>query len=244
MIMLKNKTKKNPVDKGEDDTTKIGDNAAGRRKTKLKAIAIIPAFNEEKTIGSVLEILRDAPLVTDTVVVSDGSTDQTVEVARQYGAKVIELVQNRGKGGAMKAGLDCTAAEVILFLDADLIGLTSKHICDLLEPVLNDQVDMTIGIFEKGRIATDLAQKVAPYLSGQRAVKRSVLENLSGIDVARFGVEVALTRHIESAEIRVKEVVLQEMSHVIKEEKLGVIKGFAARVKMYWEIVKCMTNSK
>ncbi len=210
----------------------------------MKAIAIIPAFNEEKTIGDIIVTLKDVPLVKDIIVVSDGSTDGTVEVAEALGSKVIELSENRGKGGAMKAGLDCTAAEIILFLDADLIGLTKKHVCDLLEPVISQEAEMTIGVFEKGRVATDLAQRVAPYLSGQRAVKRSVLENISDIDMARFGVEVALTRYLESSNVKVKQVLLDDMSHVMKEEKLGVVRGFAARIKMYWEIVKYLVSKE
>jgi polyisoprenyl-phosphate glycosyltransferase len=75
-------------------------------------------------------------------------------------------------------------------------------------------------------------------LSGQRAVRRSLLEQISDMDIARFGVEVALTRQIETKGIRVKEVMLPDMSHVMKEEKLGIVKGLAARIKMYWEIVK------
>ena len=131
---------------------------------------------------------------------------------------------------------------MVLFLDADLLGLTPKHVHNLLEPVINDQADMTIGIFDKGRIATDLAQKMAPYLSGQRALKFSLLEQISDLDVARFGVELALNRFMESSGVRVQEVLLHDMSHVMKEEKFGVWKGMAARMKMYWEIIKYFTR--
>jgi polyisoprenyl-phosphate glycosyltransferase len=207
----------------------------------MDAIAIIPAYNEEKTVGQVLAVLKENPLIKKVIVVSDGSTDNTVDVSKSYGVEVVELSENRGKGGALKAGLDNFKAEVVLFLDADLIGLTQKHVHNLLEPVINDEADMTIGIFEKGRIATDFAQKMAPYLSGQRALKFSLLEQISDLDVARFGVEIALNRFMESSEIRVKEVALKDMSHVMKEEKMGVWKGMAARMKMYWEIIKYLT---
>ncbi|MGI6307888.1 MAG: glycosyltransferase family 2 protein [Dethiobacteria bacterium] len=208
----------------------------------MEAIAIIPAYNEEKTIGQVLAPLKDVVLIKKIIVVSDGSTDDTVMVAKSYDVEVVELVENRGKGGALKAGLDNFRADVVLFLDADLLGLTPKHVLNLLEPVINDEADMTIGIFEGGRIATDLAQKMAPYLSGQRALKFSLLERISDLDIARFGVEVALNRFMESSAIRVKEVVLHDMSHVMKEEKMGVWKGMAARMKMYWEIIKYLTR--
>lgn len=210
----------------------------------MHTIAIIPAFNEEGSIAKVIGALQEVPLVSEVIVVSDGSTDRTAQVASQSGAKVVKLEENRGKGGAMKAGIDITHAGIILFLDADLIGLTPRHVYKLLDPVVRGEADMTVGVFKKGRIATDLAQIVAPYLSGQRAVRRSLLEDISGIDMARFGVEVALTRHIEAAGTRVQEVTLEDMSHLIKEEKMGVFKGFASRIKMYWEIVKCLTSKE
>jgi glycosyltransferase involved in cell wall biosynthesis len=208
----------------------------------METIAIIPAYNEEKNIGHVLSVLTDVALIKKVIVVSDGSTDDTVNVAKSYGVEIIELKENRGKGGALKAGLDNFQADVVLFMDADLLGLTEKHVLNLVEPVINDEADMTIGIFEKGRIATDLAQKMAPYLSGQRALKFSLLEKISDLDVARFGVELALNRFMESSNIRVKEVLLYDMSHVMKEEKMGVWKGMAARMKMYWEIIKYLTR--
>ena len=208
----------------------------------MESIAIIPAYNEEKTIGHVLAVLKNTPLINKIIVVSDGSTDNTVQVAKSYEVEVIELTENRGKGGALKAGLDNNKADVVLFLDADLIGLTPKHVHSLLEPVINDQADMTIGIFDKGRIATDLAQKMAPYLSGQRALKFPLLEQISDLDVARFGVELALNRFMDTSGIRVQEVLLHDMSHVMKEEKFGVWKGMAARMKMYWEIIKYFTR--
>lgn len=208
----------------------------------MKTIAIVPAYNEEKTIGDVLQALIDTPAIESIVVVSDGSTDGTVEVARGFGVMVVDLEENMGKGGAMAAGLETTEAEVILFLDADLIGLTVDHVNALLEPVISGEADMTVGIFDRGRIVTDLAQRVAPYLSGQRAVRRTLLEQISDMDISRFGVELALTQHIEEQGTRVQEVVLSDMSHVMKEEKLGLVKGLAARFKMYWEIVKYVTR--
>lgn len=202
-------------------------------------VTIIPAYNEEKNIGQVLDVLTNIDILNHIIVVSDGSTDLTVEVALSYGVEVLELQENRGKGGAMKAGVDYySRADIILFLDADLIGLQQKHIYCLLEPVISGEADMTIGIFEKGRKATDLAQKMAPFLSGQRAIKRYILENISDMDIARFGVEIALHRYVEENGAKVKEVVLPELSHIMKEEKLGLWKGMAARMKMYWEIFR------
>lgn len=210
----------------------------------MSVAAIIPAYNEEKTIGEVLNAVKSARLVDNIIVVSDGSSDSTAGVARQSGANVIELTKNMGKGGALKVGLDNSSSETILFLDADLIGLTGEHVIKLVEPVYSGRVDMSIGIFKGGRFATDLAQKVSPYLSGQRAVKRTILNCLPGLDVLRFGVEVALTEYIVKNGIKVEEVELLGMSHYTKEEKLGLVKGAGARLKMYGDIIKFLKSQR
>lgn len=209
----------------------------------MEIAAIIPAFNEAKTIGSIISVLTRVNIIDTVIVVSDGSTDKTAEVSLKYGATVIELPQNKGKGAAMKAGLASVRANIILFLDADLIGLTSKHVLSLLLPVMEGNAVMTVGIFDKGRLATDLAQKITPYLSGQRAIRRIFLEKIPDMETTRFGAEIALTRHIKFQKGKVKKIVLPNMSHIIKEEKLGIVKGFAARIKMYWEIIRYLTRT-
>lgn len=209
----------------------------------MNVTAIIPAYNEEQTIANVIECVKLAEKVQKIIVVSDGSTDRTAEIARECGANVIELSENVGKGGAIKAGINECGTEVILFLDADLIGLTGKHVSDLIEPVINNKADMTIGIFKNGRMVTDLAQKVTPYLSGQRAIKKSIIDKIPNIDITRYGVEVALTKYVDKTSVRVQEVDLPDMTHVTKEEKLGLIKGVQARLKMYWDIVKILSSN-
>lgn len=204
----------------------------------MRVVVIIPAFNEEATVGSVIDVAKQVAEVDEVVVISDGSTDQTASVAREHGAYVIELQDNVGKGGAMKAGIDRADADIYIFLDADLIGLMPEHIHALLEPVASGKVDMTIGRFTDGRVATDLAHTVAPYLSGQRAVRRQILAGIEGMEMSRFGVEMALTRYIQRNRVRVAEVPLPNLSHRMKEEKLGILRGFLARMKEYWDILK------
>jgi polyisoprenyl-phosphate glycosyltransferase len=204
----------------------------------MAVTVIIPAYNEEKTISDVIEIVRQVELIDQIIVVSDGSTDKTAEIARQWDVKVLELNKNVGKGGALTIGFQQTQSSIILFLDADLIGLKSSHITDLLLPVLHNRADMAIGIFSNGRLVTDLAQKFTPYLSGQRAMKREIFENVSGMDMANYGVEVALTRYVEKQKLIVKHIILQDLTHIMKEEKLGVIRGFKARLKMYRDILR------
>jgi len=208
----------------------------------VKSAVIIPAYNEEQTIGKVIEAVKQVPFIAETIVVSDGSTDNTAEIARILGVKVVTLEHNLGKGGAMMVGVNNTDADVVLFLDADLIGLQPMHVVDLLLPVLEGRAEMTVGIFDHGRLATDLAQFIAPYLSGQRAVKSQLFRQISNLEMTRYGVEVAMTRFAKTAGISVVEVELRDMTHVMKEEKMGVVRGFVARLKMYWDIARCVTR--
>ena len=206
----------------------------------MRVSAIIPAYNEEKTIIDVLTAVIASPEIDEIIVVSDGSTDQTADLVRQTTVKLIELDVNVGKGGAMKEGVNNSQGEFIIFLDADLIGLTVEHLHDMLAPVIANECDMVIGIFENGRLTTDLAQKMSPFLSGQRVVKRAILDGLDNMEMTKFGIEVALTQHARSNNISWKGVTLKNMSHVMKEEKLGLFRGFMYRLKMYWEIISIL----
>lgn len=164
---------------------------------------IIPAYNEEKTIEGVLKAVVASGVSDDIIVVNDGSTDRTADIARKY-ATVVELEKNVGKGGAVKKGLEVARGDILLMLDADLIGLKEEHIRDLLGPVLGGEADMTIGLFSSGRLSTDFAQVIAPHLSGQRALKRFVLEDIWALEDVKYGIEIAITRYARRSGIKVK----------------------------------------
>lgn len=204
--------------------------------------AVIPAYNEEANIGNVLQVLVTVKSLDEIIVVDDGSSDNTAQVASSFGVKVIKLKHNIGKGGAMAEGVKSAVNPIILFLDADLVGLKDEHIHELIKPVLEEGFMMSVGVFEHGRLATDLAQFVAPFLSGQRVIRKELFTKMCNVDTTRFGVEVALTKYASDNNLPVKEVVLKDLTHVMKEEKLGLVKGFLARMKMYWEIAKFVTK--
>lgn len=204
----------------------------------MSVTVVIPAFNEEKYLGGVLSPLLEVAEISQIIVVSDGSTDNTVAVAQAYGVEVMALSENMGKGGAMAVGLKKAQEEVVLFLDADLIGLNRQHVQQLIQPVLKGEADMTIGIFEGGRLATDMAQVIAPFLSGQRCLKKKGATQIRNLEKTGFGAEAAFTQFAWDNNLVVQEITLTDMSHVMKEEKMGLVRGFAYRLKMYWEIAK------
>ncbi len=200
---------------------------------------IIPAFNEEKNIPQVLDSIHTLRNVYEILVVNDGSEDKTSDIVRSYDIPVVDLQQNKGKSYAMWTGLQFTSGQVILFLDADLIGLKPGHVHKMIMPILSDNADMTVGIFNSGRGITDLAQKLTPFLSGQRGVKREILQKLDEKEwISGYGIEIALTRYAKEHHLRMMEIPLDNVTQTIKEEKLGLTKGMKARLKMYWEIAK------
>lgn len=206
----------------------------------MSVAVVIPAYNEAKTIKKVIEVVKTVDLIDRIVVVSDGSEDNTTKISRKCNVEVIELKENIGKGGAMSIGVKNCTEDIILFLDADLVGLTKEHIETLLKPVIDGSVPMTIGIFSNGRMGTDLAQKIAPFLSGQRALKKQLFNSITDIEISRFGVEMALTRYVKEHNIPYLKVNLNNLTHITKEEKIGFFKGLLARLKMYGDIIKSL----
>ncbi|HHP50977.1 MAG TPA: glycosyltransferase [Moorella mulderi] len=209
---------------------------------KYKVSAIIPAYNEENTIGQVVATLKRVPGIQEIIVVSDGSRDATAEVARAQGAQVIELKENKGKGTAMMVGARRAKGDILLFLDADLEGLTAHHVLSLLSPLWEGRADMSIGIFHQGRFFTDLAQKLAPHLSGQRAIFRDLFLSMD-IEESRFEIELWLTSEARARGWRVEKVPLSNMTHVVKEEKRGLRRGVRDRVGMYRDILRFLFRS-
>ena len=113
----------------------------------VKRIAIVPAFNEERNIGRVLDELRALDPGLDIVVVSDGSTDGTVEVAQARGARVIRLPFNLGIGGAVQTGFRYAweeGYELAVRLDGD-----GQHdpaeLPALVAPVIAGEADLVVG---------------------------------------------------------------------------------------------------
>lgn len=210
----------------------------------MKVTALIPAFNEKKTITSIIKTIQNHSEVDGVLVVDDGSSDGTAFVSKKTGVRVISLEKNQGKGAALQRGIEEINSDIILMLDADLIGLKEKHINTLLDPIFKGECDMTVGVFSDGRGLTDLAQFFAPNLSGQRAVKTNVIKNIGNLKDSGYGVEIAINKYVKKFG-RLKYVNLSDLSHIMKEEKRGFVRGVADRAKMYWDILKVtLTKSK
>lgn len=198
--------------------------------------AVVPAHNEEARIAATVAALRSIPEVDEIVVVDDGSSDRTAETAEGAGARVIRLAKNGGKGAAVMAGISAAAGDILLLADADL-GDTASQTRVLLLPIIRNEADMTIATFPvipgKGggiglvvRTAREGIHKAAGRevqapLSGQRAVRREVIEGIGGLD-AGFGLEVGLTIDALRAGYRVLEIPT-EMTHRVTGRNVRAI---------------------
>lgn len=197
---------------------------------------LIPAYNEAATIASVVGCALAAQL-GPVLVVDDASRDDTARAAREAGAEVLRLPRNLGKGGAVYVGAAALETEVVLLIDADLVGLRPAHLLELSRPVLKGEAEMSRGVFVGGRWRTAAAQHLAPQLSGQRALRRDLLLSVPGLATSRYGVEIIITTEAKRRGWRSVDVPLAGVSQVMKEEKLGFFRGLVKRLAMYRDIV-------
>jgi glycosyltransferase involved in cell wall biosynthesis len=204
------------------------------RRTRIRptAAAIVPAWNEARTVGAVVFAALDATLVDEVVVVDNASTDGTGAVAAAHGARVVhEPVA--GKGEAMRAGVAATDAEVVVFLDADLIGLRPDHIDGLVTAVVDGRADMACGLFDRGPLANRIFLEGLPVLTGQRALRRELFERLAPDDIRGYRVEAALNSVVARDELVRRDRVLDGLWHRTKEEKLAnPMVGFVTKLVM------------
>ncbi|OGF53692.1 MAG: hypothetical protein A2Z21_01395 [Candidatus Fraserbacteria bacterium RBG_16_55_9] len=206
----------------------------------MKVSVIVPAYNEAERIQAVISPLKQATQVDEIIVVDDGSTDGTAEVARHLGMQVLELPRNLGKAAALEQGVSRAKNDVFLFLDADLVGLRPDHVDRLIRLYEEKQLDMIVGVFKNGRLNTDIAHSIAPYLSGQRVLHRTLWNRLKKSGKLEFGVEMALTKLSLKENWREERVFLEGVTHVMKEEKRGFSKGLKERLLMYGDILRSL----
>ena len=170
---------------------------AQRAPRRLRSIAIVPAYNEADSLGSVLEEIRAADPELEVVVVNDGSTDATASVAAAAGAAVVNLPFNVGIGGAVQTGYQYALEhgfEVAIQVDGD--GQHDpREIGLVLAPILDGQADLVVGTrFVKGGgyrgtrlrrvgirifaavVSLLVGQRVSDTTSGFRAVNRKALK--------------------------------------------------------------------
>ncbi len=192
-------------------------------KKPMTVSVILPAYNEEKTVASVIKTVQALNYVDEIIVVNDGSLDATEKMAKEAGATVISHTKNRGKGAAIKTGFKNSKGDVVVFLDADLQKLNPQQVDKMIRPILNDEADVTKTKFkrEAGRVTELTAKPLLSFffpeikfeqpLSGQFAARRSFLSNINLED--DYGVDVGIVLDADVMGARVKEVDIGNITH-------------------------------
>ena len=129
-------------------------------KKYMKVSVIVPAYNEEETVATVVKVIKSVSYVDEVIVVNDGSSDNTVEEAKKAGAIVFSHSKNKGKGEALKTGYLKSNSDIVAFIDADIHNLTPKKVDAIIKPILEGKTDITKTKFarESGRV-TELTAK-------------------------------------------------------------------------------------
>jgi len=219
----------------------IGDSM---RENKLDFCIIIPTKNEKDTIG---EVLDQAKKLTDNILVVDGhSLDGTISVAKEKGVRYI-LDNQKGKGDALKIGVEHTDGNIIVFVDAD----GSHEITDiplLIQLIREGQADLVIGsrmlggsdelhgTFNKfirntgnNFLAVLINRKWKTDLTdienGFRAIKRDVFDQLK-LKSHGFTIEQEMVIKCLKKKFKVKEVASHEYERKSGHSKLRTIQGF------------------
>ena len=177
---------------------------------------IIPALNEEKTIGEVVKNCLIEPLVSEVIVVDDKSDDATIEIASKAGAKVV-ISNLRGKGASMKDGLRKAHNDLVVFLDGDINPYPEMTVRNLVNPILNNEADFVKGAFARnaGRVTELVAKPLlnilfpglgifSQPLSGMIAGKKGLFDKIDFFN--DYGVDIGILIDMYLMKARVTEV--------------------------------------
>ena len=188
----------------------------------IKITAIVCAYNEEKTIGNILDVLINSSVLNEIIVINDGSTDGTCSILHKYRRhdhlKIIELPINMGKGYAMVEGIMNTNSGLLVFVDADLLNFNLKYIKQLIKPLLEGKADMVIG--QPTEDFADFHLNPFKPLAGERALfRQDILPLLDKMKDSRFGVETLINMHYKANNMKTIYVSLQGLQHPTKLQK-------------------------
>ena len=216
---------------------------------------IIPVFNEESSIGRVLDDLPQEKL-KEIIVVDNACTDNTAEVAQKHGARVVEETR-RGYGSACLKGIsELNGTDIIVFIDGDYSDYP-EELEKLVEPIKTGEADFVLGsrmILPDSRVAllpqARYGNQLATYLiilffgyrftdlGPFRAIRYESLKQLSMVDID-FGWTVEMQIKAVKHGLRIKEIPVHYRKRIGISKITGTISGtIRAGVKIIYTIFK------
>ena len=196
---------------------------------------VIPAHNEGLTVADVVHASRGCSYVRDVIVVDDGSNDATALRAAGAGAKVVRREPGGSKAHAMQRGLQETDAEAVLFVDADLLGLTSAHLDQICEPFVDGRASMSLGTFDYG-LWNPLVLRFPPT-TGERVIPRWVFESIPDDQLDGYTIELLIDAVIAELHLPTTARVMRGVFHRTKRDKFGLVEGYRRTWRMFWDLV-------
>lgn len=203
-----------------------------------KISVVIPAYNEEKSISNVIKSLNKLSIIGEIIVVDDGSTDSTSQIAVTSGAKVISHAKNCGYGASLKTGIINSNNDIVAFIDAD--GQHDPEDLAKMYKFINDH-DLIIGARQKGShsplwrkpgkmfialLANYLAgYKIPDINSGLRLVKKKLILPYLNICPDKFSFSTTSTVFFIKDGLKVKFVPVNAQKR-IGESSLRIHHGF------------------
>jgi glycosyltransferase involved in cell wall biosynthesis len=211
---------------------------------------VVPCYNEEATIQSLIDLVLNSPWVAEIIVVDDGSKDRSREIlASIENAKVRVVLHevNQGKGAALRTGFKHATSEYVIVQDADLEYDPSEYPL-VLEPLLDDRADVVFGSrFLSGRphrvlyFWHSLGNKFLTLMSNMftdlnltdmetcyKCFRREVIQSID-IEEDRFGFEPEITAKLAKSRVRIYEVGISYSGRTYDEgKKIGWRDGVRA----------------
>jgi glycosyltransferase involved in cell wall biosynthesis len=218
---------------------------------------VIPAYNEESTLASVVTEVLKLPEVLEIIVVDDGSTDGTRQVCEQMShipkVRVVYQPRNGGKCEALKAGFALSKGGIVIVQDADL-EYDPSEIPEVIKPILDGRADVVYGsrflVRRSARVLYFyhyLANKALTLFSnlltnvnftdvetGYKAFRGDIIRNMT-ITSKGFGIEIEVTAKIAKLGCAIYEV---PISYYGRTYEQGKKIGFSDGVMAVWYIVK------
>jgi len=208
--------------------------------------AIVCAYNEEKTVKPILEVLLSHPKIGEVIAVDDGSTDRTGKIIDSIKSdKLIKIhhPKNLGKGAAVVSAVKISQGDFLLFADADLKNFHPLHVDLLLTPVLIEPDCMVIGLRQPHYSHEKAFGIFLRSFGGERALrKRSILPILDRLKNSGYGIEAILNLRLLHKGKHIYYIPLPKLIHIIKQEKHPLYKYISEYFKENTDIIRQYLN--